>query len=56
MADTTALPIRIGLLYDFPQADDLFASTLQLGIDDVVVDVIRDLAPNFTAANFDHHR
>ncbi|HWS47481.1 MAG TPA: ABC transporter substrate-binding protein [Acidimicrobiia bacterium] len=35
MADTTALPIRIGLLYDFPQADDLFASTLQLGIDDV---------------------
>jgi ABC-type branched-subunit amino acid transport system substrate-binding protein len=31
----TALPIRIGLLYDFPQAGDLFAKALRLGIDDV---------------------
>jgi branched-chain amino acid transport system substrate-binding protein len=35
MAPTSALPIRIGLLYDFPQGDDLFAKTLRLGIDDV---------------------
>jgi ABC-type branched-subunit amino acid transport system substrate-binding protein len=30
-----ALPIRIGVLYDFPQAGDLFAKTLRLGIDEV---------------------
>jgi ABC-type branched-subunit amino acid transport system substrate-binding protein len=30
-----ALPIRIGLLYDFPQQGDLFAKALRLGIDDV---------------------
>ena len=33
MAD--ALPIRIGLLYDFPQMGDLFAKALRMGIDDV---------------------
>ncbi|MFM8238654.1 MAG: ABC transporter substrate-binding protein [Actinomycetota bacterium] len=27
-----ALPIRIGLLYDYPQADDLFVRTLRFGI------------------------
>ncbi len=32
---TTAAPIRIGLLYDFPQMGDLFAKALRLGIDDV---------------------
>ena len=35
MATSSALPIRIGLLYDFPQGDDLFAKTLRMGIDDV---------------------
>ncbi len=30
-----ALPIRIGLLYDYPQGDDLFAASLRLGIDEV---------------------
>ena len=35
MATSSALPIRIGLLYDFPQGDDLFAKALRLGIDDV---------------------
>ena len=35
MATTTALPVRIGLLYDFPQMGDLFAKALQMGIDDV---------------------
>jgi branched-chain amino acid transport system substrate-binding protein len=30
-----AVPIRIGFLYDFPQGDDLFAASLQLGLDDV---------------------
>jgi len=30
-----ALPIRIGLLYDFPQGDDMFAKALLLGVDDV---------------------
>jgi ABC-type branched-subunit amino acid transport system substrate-binding protein len=30
-----ALPIRIGLLYDFPQGDDLFAASVRLGLDDV---------------------
>jgi branched-chain amino acid transport system substrate-binding protein len=29
------LPIRIGLLYDFPQGDDLFAHSLRLGLDEV---------------------
>ncbi len=32
---SSALPVRIGLLYDFPQAGDLFANALRLGIDDV---------------------
>jgi branched-chain amino acid transport system substrate-binding protein len=35
MANTTALPVRIGLLYDFPQMGDLFAKSLRLGIDEV---------------------
>src|SRR2546423_15143463 len=35
MASTSALPVRIGLLYDFPQRDDLFAKAMRLGIDDV---------------------
>jgi len=35
MANTTALPVRIGLLYDFPQMGDLFAKALQMGIDEV---------------------
>jgi branched-chain amino acid transport system substrate-binding protein len=30
-----ALPIRIGLLYDFPQGSDLFPSALRLGLDEV---------------------
>src|SRR5580700_11846561 len=29
------VPIRIGLLYDFPQGDDLFAASMRLGIDEV---------------------
>ena len=29
------LPIRIGLLYDFPQGGDLFADALRLGLDEV---------------------
>src|SRR6266550_2597052 len=33
---TGAIPIRIGLLYDFPQGDGLFADSLRLGLDDVV--------------------
>src|SRR5467141_1168261 len=33
MASTSALPVRIGLLYDFPQGDDLFAKALRLGVD-----------------------
>jgi len=28
-------PIRVGLLYDFPQGDDLFVHALRLGLDDV---------------------
>ena len=35
MANTNALPVRIGLLYDFPQMGDLFAKALRLGIDEV---------------------
>ena len=35
MANGDALPVRIGLLYDFPQAGDLFVKALQLGIDEV---------------------
>src|SRR5579862_5095873 len=29
------IPIRIGLLYDFPQGDGLFAESLRLGLDEV---------------------
>jgi hypothetical protein len=35
MATNTALPVRVGLLYDYPQAGDLFAKSLQLGLDEV---------------------
>ena len=28
-------PIRVGLLYDFPQGDGTFEAALQLGIDEV---------------------
>jgi branched-chain amino acid transport system substrate-binding protein len=35
MAATNALPVRIGLLYDFPQMGDLFAKALRMGIDEV---------------------
>jgi branched-chain amino acid transport system substrate-binding protein len=30
-----ALPIRIGLLYDYPQQGDLFVKALRMGVDDV---------------------
>ena len=30
-----ALPIRVGLLYDYPQGDGMFADALKLGIDEV---------------------
>jgi len=36
MANTSALPVRIGLLYDFPQMGDLLEKTLRIGIDEVV--------------------
>jgi ABC-type branched-subunit amino acid transport system substrate-binding protein len=29
------IPIRIGLLYDYPQGDDLFAASVRLGLDEV---------------------
>src|SRR5258706_1016187 len=35
MANTTALPVRIGLLYAFPQMGDLFEKALRLGLDEV---------------------
>jgi branched-chain amino acid transport system substrate-binding protein len=35
MANSSALPVRIGLLYDFPQMGDLLAKSLQMGIDEV---------------------
>jgi branched-chain amino acid transport system substrate-binding protein len=35
MANSTAIPVRIGLLYDFPQQGDVFVTSLQLGIDEV---------------------
>jgi branched-chain amino acid transport system substrate-binding protein len=35
MANSSALPVRIGLLYDFPQMGDLLAKSLQLGVDEV---------------------
>src|SRR4051794_34210016 len=36
MANGSALPIKVGLLYDFPQMGDLFVKSLELGIDEVV--------------------
>jgi ABC-type branched-subunit amino acid transport system substrate-binding protein len=35
MANSSALPVRIGLLYDFPQMGDLLAKSLQMGFDEV---------------------
>jgi branched-chain amino acid transport system substrate-binding protein len=35
MANTNTLPVRIGLLYDFPQMGTLLEDTLRLGIDEV---------------------
>jgi branched-chain amino acid transport system substrate-binding protein len=35
MATGNALPIRIGLLYDYPQMGDLFQKSLRMGIDEV---------------------
>jgi branched-chain amino acid transport system substrate-binding protein len=35
MATNSALPVRIGLLYDFPQQGDLFAQALRTGLDEV---------------------
>src|SRR5206468_3595634 len=35
MADNKTLPVKIGLLYDFPQMGTLLKDTLQLGIDEV---------------------
>ena len=34
-ANAGPTPVRIGLLYDFPQGDDLFAHAFRLGLDDV---------------------
>jgi ABC-type branched-subunit amino acid transport system substrate-binding protein len=34
MATNSALPVRIGLLYDFPQQGDLFAKALRMGVDE----------------------
>jgi ABC-type branched-subunit amino acid transport system substrate-binding protein len=36
MTSANALPVRIGILYDFPQQGDLFLKALQTGIDEVV--------------------
>src|SRR4029079_18663344 len=35
MANANALPIRIGLFYDFPQQGDLFTKALRMGLDEV---------------------
>jgi len=35
MATNSALPVRIGLLYDFPQQGALFTTALRMGIDEV---------------------
>jgi ABC-type branched-subunit amino acid transport system substrate-binding protein len=35
MANNNALPVKIGLLYDFPQMGTLLKDTLQIGIDEV---------------------
>src|SRR4029079_6709826 len=47
MADNNALPIRIGCFYDFPQQGDLFAKSLQLGIDEVAATGRLDRAVKF---------
>jgi ABC-type branched-subunit amino acid transport system substrate-binding protein len=43
MATNSALPVRIGLLYDFPQQGDLFARALRMGIDEVSGRLDRDV-------------
>src|SRR3954454_12741939 len=35
MAPSSALPVRIGLFYDYPQGDDTFTKALRLGFDEV---------------------
>ena len=43
MATTSALPVRIGLLYDYPQQGDLFARALRTGIDEVAGRLDREI-------------
>src|SRR5215471_19144107 len=43
MATNSALPVRVGLLYDFPQQGDLFTRALRLGIDEVGGRLDRDI-------------
>jgi branched-chain amino acid transport system substrate-binding protein len=43
MATNSALPVRIGLLYDFPQQGDLFTKALRMGIDEVGGRLDRDV-------------
>lgn len=44
MSAPSALPVRIGLLYDYPQADDSFAAALRLGVDEVAASGCLDRA------------
>jgi ABC-type branched-subunit amino acid transport system substrate-binding protein len=43
MATNSPLPLRIGLLYDFPQQGDLFTRALRMGIDEVADRLDRDI-------------
>jgi ABC-type branched-subunit amino acid transport system substrate-binding protein len=43
MATGSALPVRIGLLYDYPQQGDLFARALRSGIDEVAGRLDREI-------------
>src|SRR5262245_64711510 len=43
MATSSALPLRIGLLYDFPQQGDLFPRALRMGLDEVAERLDRDI-------------
>jgi ABC-type branched-subunit amino acid transport system substrate-binding protein len=43
MATSSALPVRIGLLYDYPQQGDLFARALRTGIDEVASRLDREI-------------
>ena len=44
------LPIRLGLFYDFPQGDGLFADALRLGLDEVAASGRLDREFEFVAA------